>query len=281
MPEQKTKFDDGRWKHEIRKVSDLHPNPDNPRTITKETLKGLKRSMQKNGYTHRIIVDCHNMILSGHARWLVFKEQDPDAEIECMVAQRELTKEEIQEAVLGHRTLGGDWNIEDLQMKFEPILLEAYGLKVDMSDDFDTKEVVEVETPEEVPTRVKPGDIWQLGDHRLICGDSTKQEDVNALLNENKADLLLTDPPYNMNYTGAGGGTMHGKDLSKADCSVNIYCYMLAQATHTEQKAICSIGDEFVNINGTMVPFSDIVSKAREYINNIGGFEKLAEWGLQ
>lgn len=78
-----------------------------------------------------------------------------------------------------------------------------------------------------------------------------------------------------------GGGTMHGKDLSKADCSVNIYCYMLAQATHTEQKAICSIGDEFVNINGTMVPFSDIVLKAREYIKNIGGFEKLAEWGLQ
>lgn len=206
MPTQKTKFDDGRWKHEIRKVSDLIPNPDNPRTITKETLKGLKRSMKKNGYTHRIIVDCHNMILSGHARWLVFKEQDPDAEIECMVAQRELTKEEIQEAVLGHNTLGGDWNIEDLQMKFEPVLLEAYGLVVDKSDDFDTKEVVEVDTPDEVKTRCQPGDIWVLGDHRLICGDSTKQEDVNALLNGNKADLLLTDPPYNMNYTGAGGG---------------------------------------------------------------------------
>lgn len=204
MPEQKTKFDDGRWKHEIRKVSDLHPNPDNPRTITRETLKGLKRSMQKNGYTHRIIVDCHNMILSGHARWLVFKEQDPDAEIECMVAQRELTKEEIQEAVLGHNTLGGDWNIEDLQMKFEPIILEAYGLKVDLSDDLDTKEVVEVEVPDEVPTRVQPGDIWQLGDHRLICGDSTKAEDVEALMDGHKADLLLTDPPYNMNYQGAG-----------------------------------------------------------------------------
>lgn len=99
MPEQKTKFDDGRWKHEIRKVSDLHPNPDNPRTITRETLKGLKRSMQKNGYTHRIIVDCHNMILSGHARWLVFKEQDPDAEIECMVAHRGWIPMEIQRAI--------------------------------------------------------------------------------------------------------------------------------------------------------------------------------------
>lgn len=280
MPNQKTKFDDGRWKHEIRKVSDLHPNPDNPRTITKETLKGLKRSMQKNGYTHRIIVDCHNMILSGHARWLVFKEQDPNAEIECMVAQRELTKEEIQEAVLGHNTLGGDWNIEDLQMKFEPVLLEAYGLKVDMSDDFDTKEVVEVDTPEEVQTRVKTGDIWQLGDHRLICGDSTKQDDVDALLNENKADLLLTDPPYNMNYTGAGGGTMHGKDLSKADCSVNIYCFLKAQEENKEIKAICSIGDTEVNVNGELVPFKEIVEVAHRYIKNLGGFEKLAEWGL-
>lgn len=78
-----------------------------------------------------------------------------------------------------------------------------------------------------------------------------------------------------------GGGTMHGKDLSKADCSVNIYCYLLAQATGTEQKAICSIGDKHVNVNGTMVPFSLIVEKAREYIKELGGFEKLAEWGLQ
>jgi len=147
------------------------------------------------------------MILSGHARWLVFKEQDPNAEIECMVAQRELTKEEIQEAVLGHNTLGGEWNIEDLQMKFEPILLEAYGLIVDKSDDFDTKEVVEVDVPDEadVETRVKPGDIWQLGDHRLICGDSTKATDVEKLLDGTKADLLLTDPPYNVNYEGGNG----------------------------------------------------------------------------
>lgn len=205
MP-QKTKFDDGTWKHEIRKISDLHPNPDNPRTITKETLKGLKKSMEKNGYTHRIIIDSHNMILSGHARWLVFKEKDPNAEIEVLAAQRELTEDEIKNAVIGHNIDGGEWNIEDLQMKFDPIMLQEYGLEVDKAEDFDTKEVEEVETPTEVQTRVKPGEIWQLGDHRLICGDSTKADDVNALLDGNKADLLLTDPPYNMNYTGAGGG---------------------------------------------------------------------------
>ena len=85
---------------------------------------------------------------------------------------------------------------------------------------------------------------------------------------------------YGIEYP-LGGGTIHGKDLSKADCSVNIYCFIKAQKTKKEQKAICSIGDKDVNINGEKVPFSEIVEVAREYINSIGGFEKLAEWGLR
>ena len=78
-----------------------------------------------------------------------------------------------------------------------------------------------------------------------------------------------------------GGGTIHGKDLSKADCSVNIYCFLRAQRTGKEQKAICSIGDKKVNVNGELVDFAEIVKVAREYIHCLGGFEKLAEWGLR
>lgn len=85
---------------------------------------------------------------------------------------------------------------------------------------------------------------------------------------------------YGIEYP-LGGGTIHGKDLSKADCSVNIYCFLKAQETGKEQKAICSIGDKTVNINGNEVPFDEIVEKARDYISSIGGFEKLAEWGLR
>lgn len=85
---------------------------------------------------------------------------------------------------------------------------------------------------------------------------------------------------YGIEYP-LGGGTIHGKDLSKADCSVNIYCYLLAQELGTEVKAICSIGDKDVNINGQLIPFAEIVAKAREYIDQLGGFEKLAEWGIQ
>lgn len=85
---------------------------------------------------------------------------------------------------------------------------------------------------------------------------------------------------YGIEYP-LGGGTMHGKDLSKADCSVNIYCFLEAQRTGKEVKAICSIGDADVNVNGQMMPFATIVQIAKEYIQKLGGFEKLAEWGLQ
>lgn len=84
---------------------------------------------------------------------------------------------------------------------------------------------------------------------------------------------------YGIEYP-LGGGTIHGKDLSKADCSVNIYCFLKSQETGEEQKAICSIGDEFVNINGKLISFEYIVNKSREYVKKLGGFEKLAEWGL-
>ena len=81
------------------------------------------------------------------------------------------------------------------------------------------------------------------------------------------------------------GGGLHGKDLSKADVAVNIVCYMLAQEHHTEVTARCAIGDVSVafdigSYNTVHYSYSDIVKRAREYINYVGGFEKLAEWGL-
>ena len=82
------------------------------------------------------------------------------------------------------------------------------------------------------------------------------------------------------------GGGLHGKDLSKADVSVNIACFILAQKYGVEVEAKCAIGDEQIAFidkssgNVTMLPYSEVVEKAREYIERLGGFEKLAEWGL-
>ena len=130
-----------------------------------------------------------------------------------------------------------------------------------------------------------------------ICWSNATDEEINDVVFCDKVNPLgywtgginvdtgvtgrkLASDFYGIEYP-LGGGTIHGKDLSKADCSANIYCFIKAQETGKEQKAICSIGDKDVNINGEKIPFSEIVKVAREYVKKAGGFEKLAEWGLR
>lgn len=84
---------------------------------------------------------------------------------------------------------------------------------------------------------------------------------------------------------GVTGGGLHGKDLSKADVSVNIYCHQLAQAAGKPVTAFCAIGDEQVTVRmageeARLVPYDYIVEQARKYIHSLGGFERFAEWGL-
>jgi S-adenosylmethionine synthetase len=131
-----------------------------------------------------------------------------------------------------------------------------------------------------------------------VCWSNAKSEDIKDMIPEAtlinpigewtggiNVDTGITGRKLASDFYGIeyplGGGTIHGKDLSKADCSVNIYCFIKAQETGKEQKAICSIGDTTVNINGEQIAFEYIVNHAREYVKKLGGFEKLAEWGLR
>lgn len=119
---------------------------------------------------------------------------------------------------------------------------------------------------------------------REIVPEATKINPLGAWLGGVNVDTGVTGRKLASDFYGVeyplGGGTIHGKDLSKADCSVNIFCYLRAQETKQAQKAICSIGDKFVNVNGELIAFEDIVRVARKFIEQLGGFEKLAEWGL-
>lgn len=131
-----------------------------------------------------------------------------------------------------------------------------------------------------------------------ICWSNTTEKEIEEIIPETakinpigpwtggiNVDTGVTGRKLASDFYGIarplGGGTLHGKDLSKADCSVNIYCFLKAQETGKEIKAICSIGDTEVNVNGELVPFAEIVEVARKYIKQIGGFEALACWGLQ
>lgn len=119
---------------------------------------------------------------------------------------------------------------------------------------------------------------------KTICPEATNINPLGEWTGGVDVDTGLTGRKLASDFYGIefplGGGNMHGKDLSKADCSVNIYCFCMAQRNKKPYKAICSIGDTTVNVNGQRILFDDIVTVAELYVQAIGGFEKLAEWGL-
>lgn len=127
------------------------------------------------------------------------------------------------------------------------------------------------------------------GDKLIICQSNAKTEELKAQYPEaiinplgdwtggTGVDAGATNRKLGSDMADSvTGGGLHGKDLSKADVSVNIYCFLEAQRLGREVKAHCAIGDK--EVNG--VPYVEIVERARQFITNIGGFEKFAEWGL-
>jgi len=119
-------------------------------------------------------------------------------------------------------------------------------------------------------SHAKKRDIKKLYPKAIInpLGEWTGGTDVDSGATNRKLGSDMAD--------GVTGGGLHGKDLSKADVSVNIFCHLMAQQTNREYRACCAIGDEFVN----GVAYKEIVESARQYIIKLGGFEKFAEWGL-
>ena len=132
------------------------------------------------------------------AEWLA----DPTA---IIVRADQLTEEQKREFIIKDNVAFGDWDDELLTADFDPDELVDWGIG-DIDDEPDDADADEDEYSEEdaanAPTRCNPGDVWLLGRHRLMCGDSTKEADVAKLMGGEQADLLLTDPPYNVDYQG-------------------------------------------------------------------------------
>ena len=186
------------WHTEIRKISELKNWEDNPRTISEESYKTLKKSIGDLGNFEPLVINIDGAVLEGNQRLRVHKEQG-DTEVEVSVPERELTEEEIKKIGIISNRHSGEWDMDKLANEFEDVL-EELGFDDLMPEiELDVKED-DYEEPEDLPIRVKLGEVWQLGKHRLMCGDSTKIEDVEKLMDGQKADMVFTDPPYGVNY---------------------------------------------------------------------------------
>ena len=174
----------------------------------------INKSLKECGAGRSIVIDNEDNIIAGNgiyeqAQKLGMKTKviETDGNELVVVKRTDLTTDDEkrkQLAIMDNSTSdSSEWDFEKLQADFDTEELEDWGLDVDFQIEEPEQEIVEDEVPEQVETRCKRGDIWQLGEHRLMCGDSTKISDVEALMKGSQADLLITDPPYNVNYEGA------------------------------------------------------------------------------
>ena len=190
------------WTTEKRKVSELIPYQSNPRQLTEKQAKDLAASLERFKLADPIIINTDNTIIGGNQRVSISK-QSGVLIVDVRVPSRTLTKEEEQELNLRLNRNQGQWDF-DLLANLDEELLKNIG--------FDSKELDKIfqldTTPEDddVPvartTDIKLGDLFQLGEHWLLTGDATKREDVETLMQGEKADMVFSDPPYNVGYEG-------------------------------------------------------------------------------
>ena len=192
------------------KVDDLIPYDNNPRNHPDRSVSDVKESILQCGDGEpldEIEIDENNVILSGHGRRLAFIELGiKEVDVTQYVGMSEDQKTKYR--ILANKTQESSaWDFELLKQELEKVDFDGYDFGFDIEEDDDNVEVVEDDfdpTPPEIPI-TKPGQIWQLGDHKLMCGDATKEADVRKLAGDTTVDLYLTDPPYNVNYQGTAG----------------------------------------------------------------------------
>ena len=186
-----------------KKLSEIRPYEKNPRK-NDEAVKYVAESIKEFGFKVPIVIDKNNVIVAGHTRYKASKKLCLE-EVPCIVAE-DLTDEQIKAYRLADNKVSekAEWDFSLLDAELDELFdfdMTLFGFEDVLEEETEAKDDdYEINVPEE--PKAKPGDIYQLGNHRLMCGDSTSVEDVERLMNGVKADLLITDPPYNVAYEG-------------------------------------------------------------------------------
>ena len=206
-------------KIEYANINDLKKYHKNAKKHPKEQVKRIANSIKEFGMCDPIGVwGEDNLIIEGHGRLMALKKLGyKEAPI---IRLDHLSEEQRKAYTLAHnKSAESEWDFEILSDELKSIVdIDMMDFGFDLSLDEEEPKVIEDEIPEiPVEPKAKYGDIYQLGNHRLMCGDATVLEDVRTLMNDNKADLLLTDPPYNVDYEGKTKDSLKIKNDNMGD----------------------------------------------------------------
>jgi DNA modification methylase len=206
---------------ELRPVAQLKENPRNARVHSKKQVRQIAESIRRFGFTNPVLVDSQGTILAGHARVAAAKLLGMEL-VPCLRIDSMTEAEKRAYAIADNKlALNAGWDEEILAEELKALA----ALELDFDIDITGFSIAEIDSlieglalaepgapeedrlPTDCPSRCRPGDFWQLGPHRLICGDALHPSTVAALMNGERAQMVFTDPPYNVPIQGHVGGS--------------------------------------------------------------------------
>lgn len=200
-------------------INDIKPYAKNAKKHPDEQIARIANSIREFGFKQPLVIDKDNVLIIGHGRLAAAKRLGYD-NVPCLYAD-DLTDDQIKALRLAdNKTNESDWDFDFLDLELDDITdIDMSQFGFDLSIPEIEPEIIEDEAPEDVETRAKLGDVWQLGDHTLICGDCTDITVIDTLMGGVEADLLLTDPPYGINVVSVnnkvGGDKPFGSQKGK------------------------------------------------------------------
>lgn len=213
-------------KTEKVKIGKIKNNPNNPRLIKDDKFKKLVKSIKEFPEMleiRPIVVDKDNIVLGGNMRLRACQEAGLK-EVHILQADQ-LTEKQQREFIIKDNVGFGEWDWDDLANEWDAEELEDWGLDlpVDLKVEELEAEEDDYEMPNEIKTDIVLGDLIEIGEHRLLCGDSTDSDQVAKLMNGEKADMVFTDPPYGVKIKNTKGSILGDEDLDVFnECLPNI-----------------------------------------------------------
>ena len=229
-------------------VSKLIPYVNNARTHSKEQITKLRSSLREFGFINPIIIDKDFNVIAGHGRLMAAKEEGID-EVPCVFVDY-LTEAQKKAYILADNRMALDAGWDESLLAVEIEELKNLGFDTELTG-FDEKEIADLfsdgtdsdakdddfdlTTALEKAAFVQRGDVWTVGRHRLMCGDATSSDDVNTLMGNVKANLILTDPPYNVAFKSGSGLTIQNDSMKNDDFYNFLLSAFQCMAAHLEK----------------------------------------------
>jgi len=220
------------------KVEDLKPYKNNAKLHPEWQIEQIIKSIEQFGFNDPIAIwGEDNIIVEGHGRLEAVKKLGY-TEVECIRLDH-LTEEERKAYTLAHNktTMNSDFDFDLLKLELDDIKgidMSDFGFELDLDDKEVKDDEFDLTAALEKASFVERGDVWFVGKHKLMCGDATSSEDVAKLMEDKKANLILTDPPYNVAFKSSDGLTIQNDSMKNNDFYEFLFSSFKNMAEHLE-----------------------------------------------